>query len=491
MTDPNLLAGSNLKLWREHPAKMVWDLWQTKPDAWQEEVLEAFPHNPRIAMRACTGPGKTAVLTWLGINFMLTRPHPIIGAASVNGANLKTGLWTELARWRDRSPLLKQMFDQTSTSFFNRGAPDTWKIEARTWAKDADANNVGNALRGLHADFVMWLLDETGDYPDSVLPICEAIFSGNPKEAHIVQAGNPIKKSGPLWIASSSGRKYWYVVAITADPEDPKRTPRVSIEHARQQIEQHGRDNPWIMVNVLGQFPPSGFNSLIGVEECEASMKRFYRDFDYRDSPKVMGVDVAREGDDASVIFCRQGLQSFPMIKKRNITSLQGAGLVARKWDDWGADACFVDMGGGFGAGWFDQLIALGKGPIGVQFGEKAHQIGRYYNKRTEMYFDAVEWIKRGGALPPSPEITAALTQTTYSFKGDRLLLEPKDNIKAKLGYSPDEADALVLTFAEPVGAPKRQGKPRFTAAYDPMAEANRGFSLASAVDQSYDPMKG
>jgi hypothetical protein len=207
--------------------------------------------------------------------------------------------------------------------------------------------------------------------------------------------------------------------------------------------------------------------------------------------PRVLGVDVARQGDDASVIFARQGLQSFPMIKKRGINGIQGAGLVARKWDDWGADACFIDMTGGFGSSWFDQLLTLGKAPIGVQFSGAAHQAERYYNKRTEMYFDAVEWIRRGGALPPSPEITAALTQTTYTFKGNRLLLEDKDLVKTKIGYSPDEADAFILTFAEPVTAAQRSPvKPRFTANYDPMREANAGFNLASAIDQSYDPFK-
>lgn len=220
-------------------------------------------------------------------------------------------------------------------------------------------------------------------------------------------------------------------------------------------------------------------------------MKRYYRPDMIGDAPRVMGIDVAREGDDANVIFCRQGLQSYPMIKKRNINSTQGAGLVARKWEDWDADAAFIDMTGGFGSGWFDNLVELGRAPIGVQFSGEAHESSRYYNKRTEMYFDAVDWIKRGGALPPSPEITAALTQTLYTFKGDRLLLEPKDLIKKKLGYSPDEADGLVLTFAEPVTRVARSPvKARITADYNVFREADAGFNLQSAVDKSYNPFK-
>src|SRR5246127_3122118 len=75
------------------------------------------------------------------------------------------------------------------------------------------------------------------------------------------------------------------------------------------------------------------------------------------------------------------------------------------------------------------------------------------------MYFEAVDWIRRGGAPAPgerSQELIAALSRTTYSFRGDRLLLEPKDQVKARLGYSPDDADAFVLTFAQPVAARER-----------------------------------
>ena len=458
------VAVEQITRWREHPAAMVRELFDVEPDAWQEEVLERFPTCPRMAMKACTGPGKTAVLAWLGWNFMVTRPHPRVGATSISGDNLKANLWTELACWRAKSPLLEALFEQTGKQIVSKEHPETWKIEARTWAKDATPDEIGKALRGLHAPYVMWLLDETGDYPLAVLPIVEAIFSGSPTEAHIVQAGNTINRSGVLYHVHTH-RSSWYVVEITADPEDPNRTPRVSIEHAQQQIDEWGRDNPWVLINIFGQFPPSSMNALIGPDEVEAAMKRYYRDYEIGDAPKVLGVDVAREGDDASVIFRRQGIQSFKMLKQRNIDSTQGAAIVNREWIEWDADACFVDGTGGFGSGWVDQLIQLGKTPIGVQFSAAAHQHGRYANKRAEMIMEAVAWIKRGGALPDSRELMRALTETTYTHKNDRLIIEPKEIVKQKLGFSPDEMDAFILTFAEPVTprssivAPRRQAR--------------------------------
>jgi phage terminase large subunit len=419
----------------------------------------------------------TAALSWIAWNFLLTRPYPYIGATSITGENLKAVFWTELGRWHAKNSMLQKMFTKTKTVIYHKEAPETWKLEARSWAKDADAEQIGNTLAGIHAEYVMWLLDETGDYPDAVMPACEAIFSGNPKEAHIVQAGNPTRRSGPLYRAVMDRTGGWKVITITADPDDPKRTPRVSVEHARRQIALWGRENPWVKVKIFGEFPDSDVMALIGPDEVEAAQKRYYRAHEIGNAPKILGVDVARSGLAASAICLRQGIQCFPIKKHRNLTSTQGAGLVSRTWAEVGAHACFVDATGGFGAGWVDNLNALGRAPIGIQFSGKPHNANLYYNKRAEMYFDAVQWIKRGGALPESQELFAVLTQTMYSHQRDKLLLEPKEDIEARLGYSLDEADSFVLTFAEPVSVPDPLPSGRQNAAladYNPYAEQDQ-----------------
>ena len=115
----------------------------------------------------------------------------------------------------------------------------------------------------------MWLGDEAGDYPDAIMPTFEGIFAGEPAEAHIAIAGNPTKLGGPLYRARTTAEKLWYVVEITGDPDDPRRSSRISLQHAREQIEEYGRDNPWVVVNIFGQFPPSSLNALIGPDEVE------------------------------------------------------------------------------------------------------------------------------------------------------------------------------------------------------------------------------
>ena len=477
-------VAAKFREWREHPEIMVRELFGVEPDPWQLDVLQAFPHNQRIALLACKGPGKTCVLAWLAWNFLLTRPAPKCAATSISGQNLADNFWTEMAKWQNRSPLLKTLFEWTKTRIFAKENPEEWWMSARTWPQSGDASQQADTLAGLHADYILFILDESGGMPDAIMASAEAALSSC-VEGHIVQAGNPTQLSGPLYRASSNERKLWFVVEITGDPDSPKRSPRISVQWAREQIEKYGRDNPWVLINVFGRFPPSSMNALIGIDEVEAAMKRSYREFDIGRVPRILGVDVARFGDDSSAIAKRQGIQMWPFMTYRNLDSTQGASIVNREWSAWAADAAFIDATGGFGSGWEDQLKQLGRAPLGVQFAGVAHDKSKYYNKRAEMAFDFVDWIKSGGALPRSKGLADALTQTTYTFQGDRLLLEPKDQVKIKLGMSPDEFDAALLTFAEPVALTTARGRGRHQFEYDPYGPMDNVRGLA------YDPYGG
>ena len=465
------IASDHLRRWREHPVQFVREVFGVVPDAWQARVLEAFPHHQRLAMKACKGPGKTAVEAWLAWNFLLTRIEPKVAAVSVTAENLADNLWSEMAKWQQRSPLLQATFEWNKTRIFCRRSPETWWMSARSWSKTADRAQQGSTLAGLHADNVLFILDESGGIPDAVMASAEAALSSC-VEGHIVQAGNPTHLEGPLWRACTSERALWHVTEITADPDDPMRSTRVKADWARDQIQKYGADNPWVLVNVFGRFPPGSLNTLIGPDDCREATRRFYRPEDVAGHARVLGVDVARFGDDASVIFPRQGLIAHRPLKFRNLDGTQGAGIVAHKWKEWGADAVFIDDTGGWGASWIDNLRRIGHHPVGVGFAGRPND-PRYENKRTEMYFEAIEWIRGGGALPDVPELIAALSQTTYSFRGDRLLLEPKDQVKQRLGYSPDDADAFALTFAQPaLPAGAGYGRPvrRFCLTeYDPL----------------------
>lgn len=468
------IAADRINLWAQKPQAMVDELFGAVPDPWQLECLEAFPTSPRIAMRASKGPGKTALLAWLGWNYLLTRLHPNIAATSISGDNLKDGLWKEMAKWRNECPLLQREFEWTTERIFQRRHPATWFMSARSWSKSANQEQLGATLAGLHADYILFLIDESGAMPVAITAAAEAALSSC-KEGHIIQAGNTNSLSGALYHASVKQQHLWKTIVISGDPDDPKRSTRIDLQWAKDMVSTWGRESPYVKVMVLGQWPEQSINSLIGPHEVEEAMKRKYQEHHIEGSPRILGVDVADFGDDKSVIFPRQGLVAFKPHQMRNMTPSQGAAQVARVWGDWDVNAVFVDNTGGYGAGWIDQLRNLGRQPIGVGFAEMPED-KRYYNRRAEMYFRTAQWIKDGGALPDIPELVAELSETTYTFKGDRLLLEPKDVVKVKIGRSPDLADALCLTHAAPVAPRARSTMPQGNRQeeFDPFAQFYR-----------------
>ena len=105
------------------------------------------------------------------------------------------------------------------------------------------------------------------------------------------------------------------------------------------------------------------------------------------------------------------------------------------------------------------------------------------------MAFECVQWIRRGGALPKSANLLTALTQTTYTFQGDKLLLEPKADLKARIGFSPDEFDALILTFSHAVTVPEHRPRYRqMQVEYNPFCEMDESRVSSPAYD--YNPFK-
>jgi hypothetical protein len=498
-------ASGKIAEWRANPVQYVVDNFQVSPDAWQIDVLRSVAQSPhfglvdnerrrlRLAMKACTGPGKSAVLSWIGWHrlscFGGIGEHPKGAALSVTKDNLKDNLWTEFAKWQSRSEFLKSAFTWTKEQIYANDHPETWFLSARSFAKDADADAIGRALSGLHSRFPFVLLDETGDMPVAVGRAAEQIFTGDPEDALIAQAGNPTSVNGLLYHSCSTARNAWNIVTITADPDDPNRTPRVDIALAREQIETYGRDNPWVMATILGLFPPAGFNNLVSIDDMEQAMARFYKEEQYLHAPLILGVDVARQGDDSSVIAPRQGLVCFPPKVFRNVKSHVLAGYVAAEEDTLRADGVIIDGTGGWGAGVLDAGTQMNRDHwLDCQYAGKAFN-PKYANKRAENSFLFAEWIKNKGALPNIPQLIREATAITYTFQGDRLILEPKEIIKKRLGHSTDYWDSYSNTFAFPIERKIKGEIPdwqqQILKEHDPYA--NRGRTHNSSVPE-YDP---
>ena len=442
--------------WRRDPNIFVRDVFGVVPDPWQQEALRIFPSQEpakmRMAFQSCVGSGKSAILAWFGWCFLMCwankGEHPKGAVVSVTWDNLRDNIWAEFAKWYARSELLKHFFDMTSERIFCRDHPDTWFISARSFNKSASADEQGRTLSGLHSKYVLILIDESGEIPISVLKTGEQALSGV-LFGKIIQAGNPTSHEGMLYAAATHLRHQWHVIEITADPDDPNRSPRIDKEWAAEQIRTHGKDNPWVMSAVLGKFPPSSMNSLLGVGEVTEAMGRDVKEEDYLFSQKRIGVDCARFGSDETVLFPRQGLVAFPPIAMRNARTTEIAARVIVAKQKWGSEMEMIDDTGGWGAGVIDAMIQGKHSPIPVNFSGKADD-PRFFNKRTEMWWRMAQWVKRGGSLPRDDRLVRELAMPTYTYQDGKIRLEEKQQIKDRLGYSPDRADGLALTFALP-----------------------------------------
>lgn len=437
--------------YRSNPVLFVQEVFGVEPDDWQKDVLMDFAKYQRIALQSSKGTGKTTILAWCIWNFLLTRPFPKIVATSISYDNLSDGLWTELAKWQNKNEFLKNNFEWTKTRISYKPHPETWFASARTWSKSGDQSSQADSLAGIHADYVLFVLDEVGGIPDGVMAAAEAgLASGI--ETKIVIAGNPTHLEGPLYRAATNERHLWRVTEITSDPDSPKRTARVSKQWALEQRDKYGADSPWYIVNVLGKFPPSSINSLLGPNEVMAAVNREIPDHSYNWAQKRLGVDVARFGADRTVIMPRQGLRAFRPLVFNGLRSNEIAAQVMQAKNKWQSEAEFIDGTGGFGSGVVDSLMQAGATPQEIHFSSKSIDPA-YANKRAEMWFLMAEWIKRGGCIPNVPELIRELTAPQYTFINGKFQLEPKDAIKERLGFSPDIADSLALTFAWPESA--------------------------------------
>lgn len=456
--DPKAVAqaASRIRSWRASPVNFVREVFGIDPDLWQIAALDGIAVSgvSRLALRACAGPGKTAVLAWTAWWWLLCHAelgeHPKGIAVGVTADNLRSNLWPELAKWRARSPLLSASFEWQKERIFAKDHPETWFIAARSYSGAADPDEQARVLSGLHSRYPIVLLDESGDMPPSVGRAAEQAMGGCSRGL-IIQAGNTTSQSGLLYDSCIRHREGWRITAITADPDEPARTPRVPIEWAREQIERYGRESPWVQSYILGQFPDAATNALLSAAQVEAALGRHVSEELYRHAARIIGVDCARFGDDSTVITRRQGLASYTPRVLRGARSEQIAAAVATIAQEWGhVDAIMVDGGGGYGAGTIDALRLAGFQPLEV-LGSGEPIDRRYLNKRAEMWSLMADWIKGGGCLSNTPEYAAELTAPTYWLRKDRLQLEDKDQIKKRIGRSPDTSDALALTFSMPV----------------------------------------
>lgn len=306
-----------------------------------------------------------------------------------------------------------------------------------------------DALRGLYFDGVV--IDEVAQikptlWGEVIRPALAdrkgwAAFIGTPKGINLFsqiydQALNLMSKGDPDWCAMLYSVEQTHVI-------DEKELAALKVEMSENEFRQE----------FLCDFSAAQDNGLIPIDDIRAAANKFYRESEYMGAPLIYGIDVARFGSDASVIFKRRGLVAFEPIVIRKFDNMALADRIAVEMSKEKPDAVFIDSGAGQGV--IDRLRQMRFDVVEVPFGAQAIDKEQFANRRMEMWWHMAQWIKQGGAIPPDPVLQGDLGAPTYGYtpKGPKIL-EAKDKLKERIGRSPDLADALALTFAAPV-APK------------------------------------
>lgn len=445
-------AADRIALWRQDPVTFVRDCFQADPDPWQAEALDAYASGKRVALKACKGPGKSTVLAWSIWHFLTVWPHPLVGATSITGDNLRDTLWTELARWRIRSAFHEAAFEWGPSRVWSKDHPETWYATARTWSRAASPDEQGLTLAGLHADYALFVLDEAGGIPDAVATEAEGVLSVG-KVTKLVIGGNPTHLMGPLYRACMIERPDWTVISVTGDPDRPDRAPRVDIEWARKMVRSYGRDSALVQAKVLGEFPSAATEALISIQQFEDAFLRW----DARDvlagEPHGLGLDVARYGSDRNVLCYRAGDLIEQYDSWQGQDTVYTAGRTKEAAEKWGAEFVNVDDVG-VGGGVTDQLAAMNvRGVNGINVGGSPTDKAKHLNLRSELNLGLQARFREGLiAIEPSiREATTLMAEATtlkvgYST-GSRRKIEGKDEYRKRTGMSPDYWDATVLAF--------------------------------------------
>lgn len=437
------------------------------PDEWQTQTLREIGEavdgrgfngvDPVDALRFATasghGIGKSALTAWLILWLMSTRPF-CKGVVTANtSSQLETKTWAELAKWAKRcitGHWFKVSTGKMSMRIAHKEHPETWRCDAQTCREENS-----EAFAGLHAanSTPFYIFDEASAVPDAIWEVAEGgLTDGEPMWFAF---GNPTRNSGRFRECFGRFRHRWITKQI-----DSRNARLPNKEQIRQWISDYGEDSDFVRVRVRGVFPRAGSMQLIGSDIVEEATERDPHTSVY--DPLVLGVDVARFGEDQSVILGRRGRDARMFLERhRGMDTMQLAARVAAVIGQLSPDAVFIDETG-VGGGVIDRLRQLGHTVIGVNFGSKADNVAdgeRAANKRAEMWLQMRAWLKGGGAIPNDPDLVADLTSLEYGYNvHNEIILEKKDDMRKRGLASPDLGDSLALTFAHPVATKRDSG---------------------------------
>jgi hypothetical protein len=382
---------------------------------------------------------------------------------------LRTKTWPEICKWH-RLLINSHWFESTATSLYaaSKRHEKTWRADAIPWS---DTNT--EAFAGLHnqGKRLLLIFDEASSIDDKVWEVAEGALTDANTEIIWCVFGNPTRNVGRFKDCFTRLSHRWYHQKV-----DSRTVDGVAKAQVQAWLEDYGEDSDFFRVRVRGEFPRSGTMQFISSEVVEQARKR--EPVPLLTDPVIIGVDVARFGDDDSVLCVRRGPWLMAVRSYNGVDTMALAGIVSAAMVEFSASAVFVDETG-VGGGVIDRLRQLGHFVTGVNNGSRADgMIGQETasNKGTEMWCRMREWLKYGSLPKDDEELSQQLVGREFGYNvRNEITLEKKGDMKRRGLPSPDKADALSLTFAYPVAAmdqrPRGDMAGRCVTEYDPFAK--------------------
>ncbi len=444
------------------------------PRQWQRDALNeigAHLSNPETRFRPCRiarasghGIGKSALIGMIVKWALDTCEDTRIVITANTESQLLTKTSPEISKWA-KLALTADWFKPTATKLASSlpAHAESWRADLVTWSE----NNT-EAFAGLHnlGKRIVLIFDESSNISDKVWEVAEGALTDSDTEILWIAFGNPTRNTGRFKDCFSRYRHLWHSKQI-----DSRTVEGTNKQYLQELVDTHGLNSDLVKVRVLGQFPSASSAQLIPQDIVQTARTRPKPDPLVTD-PIIFGVDCARFGDDHSTlaIRCGRDARTRPWKRWYQQDTMTVAGDIALEAQMWKPDAIFVDVGN-IGGGVIDRLRQLGlKNVFEVNFGGTGREVSwdggvkvRTANKRSEIWTSMRTWLRNGGCIPDEQMIEDDLIGPEYSYGAGEteILLEKKSHMRSRGIASPDDADALACTFAEPV-------MPRLPAHRDP-----------------------
>ena len=445
------------------------------PDPFQEQFLidvgkevrahafdGASPVMPvRMAASSGHGTGKSVLGAWIADWILSTRPNSIGTVTANTRQQLQSRTWAAIQHWT-RLCITAHWFVIGAKGVHAKAAPESWKISAQT-CKPENAQ----AFAGQHArtSTSWYMFDEASNIPDGVW---EVAFGGlTDGEPMFFAWGQPTRKTGTFYqICFGKQRDRWDHRSI-----DSRTSRFTNKQFIAEQIEDWGEDSDYVRVRIKGLAPSSDDLQFIPDDLIRAAQKRDAQSLP--DDPLIAGVDVSGGGAAWNVVRFRKGLdaKSIPPVRisgeqGRDRNALVGklAEILRDPRPERQVAMMFVDAS--YGAVLVERLKVLGfKNVAEINFGARCPDPRHYANMRAYMWDRMKAWLEKG-AIPDEERLETDLGGPSADTNRQGLIvLESKESMAKRGVASPDDGDALALTFAQPV-APVRKRTPGETHHY-------------------------